>query len=633
MIADMSKGNITFRITLFFLLFVSSFVSYLGAVNPHALGLLSDLFIFLLGFTVSLLVIPLGKRIFSLYLIVFVIFFSILNISNWWHFQYFQSYYNFESLGLGADLLQASRAFDGFDYKKEGAVFFLLIVTSAFIVAKCYRKPLHSKKYYFVASAFSFSLAIVCWFIVKLSLVHYQNLNISILKPAYLHPAHAFFTSSNESRDIDAVEYTASKYFRDMNSLLGKHEVRYFKAKSYNVIYIVLESVRASLIGAYGNGDKLTPNIDALSKSLVVAKNFYANSNYTIKGEVASWCGVFDQNAKPPISKSASAIKNLQCLPKILAERGYETAYFHGNTSSFNSRKEFLPIAGFEKLYFPEDDENSEQLPKIGWGVSDEYMYQFMLDTLTANHEKPFFAHFMTVSSHYPYGWDWGITVPVEEHPNPKNASEVYDNYQNAVFYEDYALGKFWEAFKKSKLYQNTIVVITADHGVWVFDDEEKKSLLQKNEEFFRIPLLIYHPDIQGPIELTDTASQIDLPETVLNMLGIQDYDDIFVGKNLFEKVQNPWAIMMKQGDIVVRKNDTICYVEGAACSGIQQDCVAINYGELLPDINKLQRCQKIEGDLLRDNDAVITESPSDPELMDKAFSLIRYHNKKVFMD
>ena len=264
--------------------------------------------------------------------------------------------------------------------------------------------------------------------------------------------------------------------------------------------------------------------------------------------------------------------------------------------------------------------------------VSDEYMYQFMLDTLISNNEKPFFAHFMTVSSHYPYGWDWGVSVPLEEHPNPKKASEVYSNYQNAVFYEDYALGKFWEAFKKSTLYDNTIVVITADHGVWVFDDEEKKSLLQKNEEFFRIPLLIYHPDIQGPIELTDTASQIDLPETVLNMLGIHDYDDIFVGKNLFEKVQNPWAIMMKQGDIVVRKNDVICYIEGATCSGIQQDCVAINYGELLPDINKLQRCQRIDGDLLLD-DAVITELPADPELMDKAFGLIRYHNKKVFMN
>ena len=116
-------------------------------------------------------------------------------------------------------------------------------------------------------------------------------------------------------------------------------------------------------------------------------------------------------------------------------------------------------------------------------------------------------------------------------------------------------------------------------------------------------------------------------------MLGIKDYDDFFVGKNLFETVENPWAIMMKQGDIVVRKNDTICYVEGAGCAGIQQDCVAIEYGELLPDINKLQRCQKITGDLLQDGGAVLSPQPADPDLMDKAFSLIRYHNKKVFMD
>ena len=238
----------------------------------------------------------------------------------------------------------------------------------------------------------------------------------------------------------------------------------------------------------------------------------------------------------------------------------------------------------------------------------------------------------MTVSSHYPYGWDWGIPVPMKEYPNPKSPSEVFQNYKNAVFYEDYALGKFWEAFKKSALHENTIVVITADHGVWVFDDEQEKTLLQKNEEFFRIPLLIYHPDINEPIELTDTASQIDLPETVLNMLGIIEYDDFFVGKNIFQKVENPWTIMMKQGDIVMRKSDTICHVEGAGCAGIQQDCVAIEYGELLPDIDKLLRCQRIDGDLLQDG-AVITELPPNPEWMDKAFGLIRYHNKKVFMN
>ena len=629
---NMLKTSTLFRIALSLLLSFVTFLSYFGGVNPNTLGLLSDTFIFFIGVAGVLFVIPFGRYVFSLYLALFTLFSAVLIVSNWWHFQYFQSYYNYQSLSLGFDVLDASSAFGSFEYTKEAGCFLLLILVSAFIAIRCYRNPAYPKTHYFIASAFSFSLAIVCWFIVKFSLVHYQNLNVSILKPAYLHPVQAFFTGDGGGGGIDDFEYSASDYFKEMNLLLGQEKVLHSEENAYNVIYIVLESIRSSLIGSYGNGDNLTPNIDALSKTLVVSREFYANSNYTIKGELASWCGIFDYNAKPPISKSVDAIKNLRCLPKILAERGYETSYFHGNTSSFNSRKEFLPIVGFEELYFPEDDENSEQLPQIGWGVSDEYMYQFMLDTLISNNEKPFFAHFMTVSSHYPYGWDWGVSVPLEEHPNPKKASEVYGNYQNAVFYEDYALGKFWEAFKKSTLYDNTIVVITADHGVWVFDDEEKKSLLQKNEEFFRIPLLIYHPDIQGPIELTDTASQIDLPETVLNMLGIHDYDDIFVGKNLFEKVQNPWAIMMKQGDIVVRKNDVICYIEGATCSGIQQDCVAINYGELLPDINKLQRCQRIDGDLLLD-DAVITELPADPELMDKAFGLIRYHNKKVFMN
>ena len=629
--ANMLNPNMLFRIALFLLLAFVAYLSYFGGVNPHTLGLLSDTFIFLIGVAVILFAIPFGRYVFSLYLLVFTLFNAVLIVSNWWHFQYFQSYYNYQLLILGADILEASSAFSSFEYRTEVGYFLVLVVIAVLISIRCYRQTAYPRMYYFIASACSFSLAMICWFIVKFSLLHYQNLNISVLQPSYLHPVHAFFISNDKSQNIGEFERGAVDYFSDMGLLQDQRKVRDFAKKSYNVIYIVLESTRSSLIGIYGGDDNLTPNIDALSKSLLLSKNFYANSNYTIKGEVASWCGIFDNNAKPPISKSAGSIKNLQCLPKILAERGYETSYFHGNTSSFNSRDEFLPLVGFQNLYFPEDEEGAENLPKIGWGIADEYMYQYMLDTLLKN-SKPFFAHFMTVSSHYPYGWDWGIPVPMKEYPNPKSPSEVFQNYKNAVFYEDYALGKFWEAFKKSALHENTIVVITADHGVWVFDDEQEKTLLQKNEEFFRIPLLIYHPDINEPIELTDTASQIDLPETVLNMLGIIEYDDFFVGKNIFQKVENPWTIMMKQGDIVMRKSDTICHVEGAGCAGIQQDCVAIEYGELLPDIDKLLRCQRIDGDLLQDG-AVITELPPNPEWMDKAFGLIRYHNKKVFMN
>ena len=605
-------------------------MSYFGNINPHPLGLVSGLSVSLLAMAAFCLIFHFQRFLAILFLLSYVLFSSFLIVTNWWYFQYFQSYYNYKVIGYGVDLIESARAVGVFNYKFEVFLFIFLVAFALVAAIIMLMRSVARKHNYLVSSFFLAIFGLACLYTSNISLASFKKIGMPILKPSYVHPVHAFFIDD----DVDfSTEFGSVAYFSNLNTLSKKVGVYDFEKANYNVIYVMLESTRTSLVGDNHSRGSLTPNLDGLARSLVVSREFYANSNYTIKGELASWCGIFDHNAKPPISKSTDAIKRLQCLPKILAERGYETAYFHGNTGSFNSRKEFLPVVGFEHLYFPEDDASSRELPKIGWGISDEYMYQYMLDTLLSKSDRPFFAHFMTVSSHYPFGWDWGIPTPIAGHPNPKSQSEVYENYKNAVFYEDYALGKFWAAFKESPLYKNTIVVITADHGVWVFDDEENKSLIQKNEEFFRVPLLIYHPDIKEPVELTDTASQIDLPETVLNMLGIKDYDDFFVGKNLFETVENPWAIMMKQGDIVVRKNDTICYVEGAGCAGIQQDCVAIEYGELLPDINKLQRCQKITGDLLQDGGAVLSPQPADPDLMDKAFSLIRYHNKKVFMD
>ena len=59
------------------------------------------------------------------------------------------------------------------------------------------------------------------------------------------------------------------------------------QAPRYNVISIVLESVRASQVGVYGSVDDLTPNLDRIARENSYSKNFYANSNLTIKSETS----------------------------------------------------------------------------------------------------------------------------------------------------------------------------------------------------------------------------------------------------------------------------------------------------------------------------------------------------------
>ncbi len=342
----------------------------------------------------------------------------------------------------------------------------------------------------------------------------------------------------------------------------------------------------------------------------------------------------FRQQCRPPISKSHEQVKNLRCLPEILAESGYHTAYFHGYKGSFNDRRDFLPLVGFQQLYFHADDFQGsipENTNRIGWGVADTYIYKTMLEQLTGSEDRPFFAEIMTLSSHYPFNGDWNIDAPFKSIKRPTTPGQIYSNYQNAIYYEDYALGVFWRQFEKSPLYDNTIVVITADHGIWSFDAAARNNALLKNEQFFRLPLVIYHPELKQHRAVDTLASQIDVPPTLLALLGKADDNRQFIGKNALAKVETPWSIMMKNGEIVTRVKNKICYKAVSDCQGNQQNCVGESEISLFNGVLQNIECVTVAGDLLHDGKA--TPVGSDTELLQQAFDLIRYSSKSVFQE
>src|SRR5690606_20431034 len=138
--------------------------------------------------------------------------------------------------------------------------------------------------------------------------------------------------------------------------------------KDYNIIVIALESVRASLLGYYGAPYGVSPHLDAFAREHMVANQFYANSNFTAKAETSIWCSIFDHNVKPPLSRFAGEIAQLNCLPQILQEQGYRTVFFHGNKAGFYGRDQFLPKVGFAEMeFFDAQRAADEGLSVVGW--------------------------------------------------------------------------------------------------------------------------------------------------------------------------------------------------------------------------------------------------------------------------
>ena len=290
-----------------------------------------------------------------------------------------------------------------------------------------------------------------------------------------------------------------------------------------NILLIVMESVRAYETGLFSSNQNVTPNLNNIATQSISATNFYSNNRTTVQAETSILCSTLDFASSAPYSVKKGKY-NGDCIPNILNKKGYDTFWYHGNTKNFFNRKVFHPSLGFNTIYskesFVSDGYNIKN--DIGWGVPDQITFDKMLNDMIShdkNSNKPFFTELLTLTNHQPFLWDYkNVNFP----KRLQNSSvDIYKNYQKGIYYTDDALGKFWQKFNKSPLAKNTIVIITADHGV-PFYPENINNKIMEHEILYRVPLLIVTPERNHKV-INTSLSHLDIAPTVLSLLNISE--------------------------------------------------------------------------------------------------------------
>ena len=160
-------------------------LSYFGSVNPNPLGLISGIFIFCTA--VAMLWLVGGKRAWlgnaASYLVVAL--FLLLTVSNWWHFQYFQSYFNYEATALIGDAPEALKSVSQFEYSRE-AVVLAVVSLLPLVLAQLFSLPLipRSPRVRYVGAAVFFAAALVSGGIFHSSVANYKSVGMFSLSPA-----------------------------------------------------------------------------------------------------------------------------------------------------------------------------------------------------------------------------------------------------------------------------------------------------------------------------------------------------------------------------------------------------------------------------------------------------------------
>ena len=276
------------------------------------------------------------------------------------------------------------------------------------------------------------------------------------------------------------------------------------REKPLNLVIILQESLGATFVESLG-GVPVTPNIERLKEQGIWFEQLYATGTRSVRGIEAVTAGFAPTPADSTVKLSKSQ-KNFFTLAALLEKRGYNTEFIYGGESHFDNMRSFFTGNGFNHIVEQKDYKNP--VFASSWGVSDEDLLNRTHEQLLAHHKtgKPFFTLAFSSSNHAPFEFPDGR---IELYEQPKGT----DN--NAVKYADYAIGEFFKKAQQSEYWKDTVFLIVADHDIRV------RGVSLVPVERFHIPGLILGADIK-PLRYKGMASQIDLPVTLLSLMGIE---------------------------------------------------------------------------------------------------------------
>ncbi|MBI5539309.1 MAG: sulfatase-like hydrolase/transferase [Bacteroidia bacterium] len=287
--------------------------------------------------------------------------------------------------------------------------------------------------------------------------------------------------------------------------------------KRHNVIFITIESLSGEFLGYMGSKKgKITPHLDSIANNSILFTNFYATGTRTIWGLEAVALSAPPKPGQSVIKRPNNG--NMFSLGHLFKARGYELKFIYGGNGYFDNMNAFYEKNGYtsiDKGDFEDNEINFEN----AWGVCDEDLLSKTIKEadLSFASGKPFLNLVMTTSNHRPFTY-----------PNGRIDIISPANRQGAVKYTDYAIGDFIRKVQKKPWFNNTIIVIMADHCAGSAGQTELPVLE------YQIPLIIYNPTLFPPQKIDKLSSQIDVAPTLLSMLN-WTYKSKFFGKDIFK--------------------------------------------------------------------------------------------------
>ncbi|TFH32289.1 MAG: hypothetical protein E4H00_01725, partial [Myxococcales bacterium] len=323
-----------------------------------------------------------------------------------------------------------------------------------------------------------------------------------------------------------------------------------------DVVIVVLDTVRAANMSAYGYARKTTPTFDRLSGESALFLDAMAPSTWSLPSHASLFTGLFPSghgaNAETRVLSG-----NVSTLAQVLGTHGYETQCFTANphiSDSFGLTRGFQqqdrawagPNAGrsFQFIY--------RVLDLVGWATDDKGGGRVVDNfehwvALRRDDAAPAFAFLNFLEAHFPYHQtpprflarytDMG---PIERRSVSLKAmaaqfgrnltdAEVQeiakpsrDMYDAGIAYADFLLERVVDALRDAGRLERTLLIVLADHGEMIGEHREFGHGASLYEPDLHVPLLFRYPErVPAGVRIARPVSTVGVYATVLDLVGI----------------------------------------------------------------------------------------------------------------
>jgi arylsulfatase A-like enzyme len=346
-----------------------------------------------------------------------------------------------------------------------------------------------------------------------------------------------------------------------------------------NILLIVLDTVRADHLRLYGYDRDTTPNLARLASQGVRFDRAHSSAPWTLPSQASLMTGRWPHELS--VGRLGWLDATYPTLAEFLRGHGYATAGFVAN--QFFCGHESGLARGFDTYCdFPVTPAEVLRASSLGWFLAqkacrlrDELRFlaaddsssigldfsrkdaatinREFLNWLSASRHRPFFAFLNYFDAHDPYLTPEGVVRPFEKGSrsrqdvlmlrdwqklnkqalDPSQISLARDAYDDCIASLDRELGRLFDELRRRDLFDETMLILTADHGEQFGEHGGFGHGLSLYESEIHVPLLVVFPGrVPRGLVVHEDVSLRDVPATVVDMLGWRG-DSPFPGESL----------------------------------------------------------------------------------------------------